>query len=180
VQLTDGGHFENTGIYELIRRGVDLIVLSLASADEHYRYEDLADAIERVRVDFGVYIHFSDAMGSTLPGASKGAGLESALRLSPKPCAVATIEYPDNGMYQAPEGAQKKTGTLIVLKSVVLSGLPLDVIAYSASHPAFPNQSTADQYFDERQFEAYREAGYLACKTMLQEKILVVPGTSPV
>ena len=176
VQLTDGGHFENTGIYELIRRGADLIVLSLASADEHYRYEDLADVIERVRVDFGVYIHFSDALRATLPHAVSAGGLESALRLSDRAHAVASIEYPDNGLYQAAHGAQHKVGKLVVLKSAILSGLPLDVVAYGASHPDFPNQSTADQYFDERQFEAYRGAGYAACKAMLMEKIIPLPG----
>ena len=47
--------------------------------------------------------------------------------------------------------------------------VPVDVVRYATQNPAFPNQSTADQFFDERQFEAYREAGYAAGAGMIRE-----------
>jgi len=58
IELSDGGHFDNTGLYELVRRGVRTIVLCDGSADPNYTFDDLGNAIERVRVDFGVQIYF--------------------------------------------------------------------------------------------------------------------------
>jgi hypothetical protein len=34
-----------------------------------------------------------------------------------------------------------------------------DVLAYWADHDDFPHQSTADQFFEESQFESYRALG---------------------
>lgn len=157
LELTDGGHFDNTGLYELIRRQLDVIVLSLASADPKYAYEDLADAVERVRVDFGAYIAFGQLFADLTPGAVEPPkGIAAALKMSKAGFEVGRIDYTGG-----------KTGTLIVLKSAVLADLPLDALRYASANAEFPNQSTADQFFDERQFEAYREAGYAVCRSML-------------
>src|SRR6185503_12530802 len=61
IELTDGGHFDNTGLYELVRRRVKVIVLSQGSCDLTFAKEDLANAIERVRVDFGAHIRFTNS-----------------------------------------------------------------------------------------------------------------------
>jgi len=58
IELSDGGHFDNTGLYELIRRKVKLIVLCDGSADPEYHFDDLGNVTERVRADFGVQIYF--------------------------------------------------------------------------------------------------------------------------
>ncbi len=58
IQLSDGGHFENLAIYELIRRKLDLIIVSDGGADPSFNFDDLANAIEKVRVDFGTKISF--------------------------------------------------------------------------------------------------------------------------
>jgi hypothetical protein len=161
LELTDGGHFDNTGIYELVRRGVDTIVLSLASADPDFSLADLANVIERVRADFGVYIDFrGEAMELLRPGSDADAiGLPGAkLQISRQGFAVATIYYDQN-----------RTGTLVVLKSTVVRDLPLDVYGYGARSRPFPNESTADQFFGEEQFEAYRELGYYITRRALDE-----------
>jgi|GEM_PF-2419061 len=44
--------------------------------------------------------------------------------------------------------------------------MPADLICYKKAHISFPDQSTADQFFDEKQFEAYRELGYLIAEQM--------------
>ena len=163
VELTDGGHFENTGIYELIRRGVDVIVLSLASADPGYGFDDLADVVERVRVDFGVYIQFPNQLQEAIPCEDGVGGNLTSLRFAKQAYAVGYIHYPSNGQFR-----QERDGKLIVLKSALMSSLPVDVLRYAAQNADFPNQTTADQYFDERQFEAYREAGYASCHGMLK------------
>lgn len=160
IELTDGGHFDNTGIYELARRKVHCIVCSLASADPGYGFDDLADVIERVRADFGVYIEFDSMMADAVPvdGTPPPDGIATSLKFAKTSHVVGKIHYPDH-----------TTGTLIVLKSAMTNRLPVDVVRYAATNPAFPNESTADQFFDERQFEAYREAGYAAGAGMLKE-----------
>src|SRR5690606_36770925 len=71
VELTDGGHFENLGLYELIRRQVKLIVVSDAGCDPDFDFGDLANAVERARVDFGVKIEFRGEypLSDLLPGS---------------------------------------------------------------------------------------------------------------
>jgi hypothetical protein len=174
LELTDGGHFDNTGVYELIRREVDTIVLSLASADPDYSLEDLAIAIERARADFGVFIEFdARSFDDLAPGSADGKPAQSsaaatdlkgysraALQLSTHGYALATIRYPDHA------------GKLIVIKSSTVAGMPIDTAVYKIEHADFPNQSTADQFFSERQFEAYREIGYQIAKQMLKDTAL--------
>jgi len=160
IELSDGGHYDNTGIYELVRRKVSCIILSLASADPGYGFDDLADVIERVRADFGVYIEFDSMMEAAIPvaGTPPPEGIASMLKFAKCSHVKGVINYPDG-----------TKGTLVVLKSAMTNKLPIDVVRYATNNPAFPNESTADQFFDERQFEAYREAGYAAAAGMVQE-----------
>jgi hypothetical protein len=160
LELSDGGHYDNTGIYELVRRKVSCIVLSLASADPGYGFDDLADVVERVRADFGVYIEFDSMMQAAIPmaGTPPPEGIAATLKFAKTSHVTGVINYPDG-----------TKGTLVVLKSAMTNRLPVDVVRYAAMNAAFPNESTADQFFDERQFEAYREAGYAAAAGMIQE-----------
>ncbi len=159
VELTDGGHFDNTGLYELIRRRVRVIVLSEAGADPEFKMEDIANAIERVRVDFGVHIRFD------VPGFDI-----QAIRPSPtatvaeRGFAVANIYYPElPESRDTPEARpeNQKTGYLLYLQATPVKAITdrVDIDAYRRVHPAFPNDTTADQFFDEDQLEAYRELG---------------------
>ena len=161
IELTDGGHFENTGIYELIRRKLPIIILSQAGADPKFTLEDIANVMERVRVDFGVTISFLDDYGlnAILPnGDNDTDAVEKKFDLSKKGFAIAKIEYPD----------EEELGYLIVIKSLMIKDLPLSLFHYKAVNNDFPNQTTADQFFDENQFEAYRELGYQLTKQMAE------------
>ncbi|MEZ5830648.1 MAG: patatin-like phospholipase family protein [Dongiaceae bacterium] len=157
VQLSDGGHFENLAIYELIRRKVRFLWASDAGQDAGFGFEDLANAIERVRVDFGVNIRFrSDAYDLThlIPGSVEAEELASKnfaaeYNLARRGYAIGTIEYPD-----APHGV------IVYVKSTLTHGLPGDLYGYKKRNADFPHQTTLDQFFDEDQFEAYRELGY--------------------
>jgi hypothetical protein len=166
VELTDGGHFDNTGIYELVRRKVDCIILSLASADPGYGFDDLADVVERVRADFGVFIEFESMMVEAIPGPEgpTALGIAASLKLAKSSHVSGKVSYPDGTV-----------GKIIVLKSALTKDLPVDVVRYASTHVAFPNESTADQFFDERQFEAYREAGYAAAAGMIRERHKELP-----
>ncbi len=155
IELTDGGHFDNTGLYELIRRRVKVIVLCEGGEDEGYQMEDLANAIERVRADFGVHIKFdctSYPLSDIRPHSCTG--------LSVRGFAVGRIEYPLAGQAHEP-------GVLLYLQAALVKGVSADVESYRLRHADFPNESTADQFFDEEQIEAYRELGHAIAEEAL-------------
>ncbi|HEX6639338.1 MAG TPA: patatin-like phospholipase family protein [Steroidobacteraceae bacterium] len=143
IELTDGGHFDNTGLYELIRRRVRVVVLSQGSCDLTYSKEDLANAIERARVDFGVHIRFGN---NSYPLGDITAELGKAVK---RGWAVGTIRYPGSD----------EPGILLYLQASPVAGMNADTESYWRRNVDFPNQTTADQFFDEEQLEAYRELG---------------------
>lgn len=137
VYLSDGGHFENLGIYELVRRRCRFIVASDAGCDQKRTFEDLGNAIRKCYTDFGIEIELDvNLIGGTNQQGSRH-------------CAVGTIDY---GPGEAP-------GTLIYLKPSLIGNEPTDVLSYAAADPLFPHQPTSDQWFDESQFESYRKLG---------------------
>jgi hypothetical protein len=139
VHLSDGGHFENLGLYELIRRRCRFIVASDAGADPDWTFADLARLMELVRVDFGAQIDLS-----TNPLHPRGKD-----RRSRRPFVRGRIWYHD--------GTQ---GDLLYIKTSIIDDLSEDIYGYRRANPSFPDQTTADQFFDEAQFEAYRELGF--------------------
>jgi hypothetical protein len=153
IELTDGGHFDNTGLYELIRRRVKVIVLSQASQDLAFAMEDLANTIQRVRVDFGVHVRF---INETYPlDMLRPASLGAAVK---RGWAVGTIKYP---------GTQDP-GVILYLQATPIAGLNADTVSYWRRNMEFPNQTTADQFFDEEQLEAYRELGMAIAQTAME------------
>lgn len=154
IQLSDGGHFENLGIYELIRRELAVIIISDGGADLQFNFDDLANAVEKVRVDFGTQIEFKKEypLSDLLPesaATSDNSLFVKKYAVARRGFAVADINY-----------ASGKKGKLYYIKLTMVENLPTDVYSYKGVHPEFPHQSTADQFFDEKQFEAYRELGY--------------------
>ena len=156
IELTDGGHFENLGLYELVRRRLRLIIVSDAAADPDCGFGDLANALERARTDFGVEINFRSTypLEDVIPGSFTSSTAINRMRRAVRPFAVGDIYY-NNG-----PGVPPDRGLLIYLKSTLTSGLSEDIYGYYTANPDFPNQPTTDQFFDEAQFEAYRELGY--------------------
>ena len=146
VYLSDGGHFENLGLYEMVRRRCRRLVVVDATRDPEYRYEDLEASLRKIRVDFGISVEFP----AGLPSA------ESAKRTG-QHFAIGKVRYGDVDGPTAPDG------TIVYLKPVLSGDEPLDVLNYAESTrkrgSVFPHQSTADQFFDESQFESYRLLG---------------------
>ena len=77
---------------------------------------------------------------------------------------VGRIDYGQRGGKGWPE-----SGILIYLKSSLIRDLAIGAKGYRGAHHDFPNESTGDQFFDEEQFEAYREVGYRICEQMINE-----------
>jgi hypothetical protein len=149
VYLSDGGHFENLGIYELVRRRCRVIIACDAGADFGCHCNDLASAIEKCRVDFATTIEIK------LDDIYPTHGLP---RLSRSAFSIGTIRYPD-----------KRNGTLIYIKPSLVANLPQDVLSYARLENMFPHQSTIDQFFDEAQFESYRTLGFECASTAIAE-----------
>ena len=141
VYLSDGGHFENLGLYELVRRRVDLALICDVSMDPHYTFDNLMNAIELCHVDFGATIKIDT--DPLLPRSSTCASYCSSH------FTVGTIEY---------SGGKK--GVLVLLKSGVLASDPIAVRDYDRKSQPFPHEPTINQWFDQKQFEAYRQLGY--------------------
>lgn len=139
VNLSDGGHFENLGLYELVRRRCRLIVVCDAGCDPApFGFEDLGNAVRKCRNDFGAEIHLDLA-----PLVAAG---DERRRF-----AIGRIDYAAGG-----------TGVLVYVKPLVAGDEPADIRHYHAAHEEFPHQTTADQWFDESQFESYRKLGELS------------------
>lgn len=162
LELTDGGHFENLGLYELARRKLDVIILVDAGCDENFKMQDLANAVERVRVDFGYYVEFDDkeyGLSDILPGSSElDDEFAKKYNLAKRGFALGRIRYTD-----------QSEGKIIYLKTTLTQELTADIYGYKATYPDFPDQPTSDQFFDEVQLEAYRELGYQLTKKMLMD-----------
>ena len=161
VNLSDGGHFENLGLYEMVRRRCRFIVVCDGGGDPACAFNDLGNAIRKVRIDLGIPIDFDQRI-HIYPKPATGKEPRPDARYG----AVGTIRY------SQVDGAGVPDGTLIYVKPSICGTEPYDVTNYATSSPTFPHESTADQWFDETQFESYRALG--------KAEILKMAGPGPV
>ncbi|UCE88250.1 MAG: patatin-like phospholipase family protein [Pseudomonadota bacterium] len=162
LQLSDGGHFENLGLYELVRRRAKVIIVCDGAADPEDRFSDLANAMEKVRVDFNAMIDVSsEQLQSLVPRKHDKFKSGSGRGYAERGYLVANIYYFDKD--------KVTVGKLIYIKTTFYPELSADLYSYRERHPEFPDQSTADQFFDEKQFEAYRELGYQTAWRMTED-----------
>lgn len=157
VYLSDGGHFENLGVYEMLRRRCSMILAIDAGCDPDFTFADLGNLVRKARIDFGIEI--------TFPAPCPPAAGENPIRLGlvnrpkkPSPsryCSVGTIFYPEG-----------TTGELVLVKAALHGDEPEDIATYAAANPTFPHETTTDQFFTESQFESYRRLGlHIGCQT---------------
>jgi len=155
VYLTDGGHIENLGIYELLRRRCKVIIAVDAEADPNMTFSALVNLEVMARIDLGIRIELpwqhlqTSALGVTTTALYGPKGVPGAC--GPH-AAIGLIRYDDG------------QGILIYIKTS-LSGDENDyVLDYKRHNPAFPHETTVDQFFSEEQFEAYRSLGFHATR----------------
>lgn len=142
VHLSDGGHFENLGAYELIRRRCRFIVVTDTTPDRHAASDNLGNLLRLIRTDFGIRID--------LDTGALAEGTDGATRWH---CAIGLIHYED-------VDPQSLSGVLIYLRASLSGDEPPDVRQYADTYPPFPHQSTLDQFYSEGQLESYRALGY--------------------
>jgi hypothetical protein len=161
--LTDGGHFDNTGLYNLVQRGCQFILLVDCGADPHSRFEDVGDAIRRCRIDFKAEIDLDvDAFAR-----------DHATGHARQHMVVGRVTYSGEHLaslgYGVAECGERKEGTIVWFKPAVTGrDESADVRQYAIGNRDFPQQSTADQWFDEAQFESYRRLAYEAFNDVLE------------
>ena len=155
LQLSDGGHFENLGIYEMVRRKAKLIIACDAAADPDYKFTDLSNALEKIRADFGVLFTLDAQQLHDLVPVKENEN--DLMAYAKQGFIVADILYPN-----------REPGKFIYIKSSFFKELAADLYGYKQKQPEFPNEPTSDQFFDEKQFEAYRELGYQTAWAMMK------------
>jgi hypothetical protein len=151
IYLSDGGHFENLGLYEMLRRRCHRILVIDAGRDPTCSFQDLGNALRKAAIDMQITVRF-DAP-PRIAARSDAAGAEAALGF-----AVATIHYP-----KGPEGK------LVYLKPSWLADIPNDARAYGNLYQDFPHESTLDQFFTESQFESYRALGQFQTEKLIAD-----------
>ncbi|MEU5363070.1 hypothetical protein ABZ354_06125 [Streptomyces sp. NPDC005925] len=164
--VTDGGHYENLGLVELLRQGVRTAVCIDASGDMPPFATTLAEAITLAREELGVTIDL-DQPETLIPGSGEPLSPPSVLstvnaRLSKAAVITGKITYPKDLEIRNGQGRTTWTGRegrLIVARATLTGDLPYPLLSYAAAHPVFPHDSTSDQWFDHQQFDAYQTLG---------------------
>ena len=150
IYLTDGGHIENLGVYELLKRGCKLIVTVDAEADPAMSFSSLQIVERYARIDFGVRIDLPwEAIASRSREVDAGCAEGAIVESSGPHCAVGRIHYADDA-----------EGVLLYFKASLTGDEKDYILDYKKRNPRFPHETTGDQFFTEEQFEAYRALGF--------------------
>jgi hypothetical protein len=161
VYLSDGGHFENLGLYEMIRRRCRCIVVSDAGCDPNFGFEDLGNAVRKIAIDLGVYIGFGK-LHELKKRSKDGAIIEGAYY------AIGEIDYKTAPEWHSGD-ADAENGYILYIKPGYHGTESAGVVAYATANAAFPHETTGDQFFSESQFESYRTLGFEIMDGVLKE-----------
>jgi hypothetical protein len=219
VYLSDGGHFENLGLYETVLRRCKKIIIADAGADPAFTLEDLGNAVRKIQIDFGIPITF-DPPAAFQPGPNPqnhhyfiGKIRYSHMDLEPaerdRLCQLESpafindwqkqklkelndLQVREAGQekeYQQLKGLAErssteeteyrnltsKDGVLVYLKASLNGNEPADVTQYAKIHKDFPHESTANQFFNESQFESYVRLGVHVVDEIMWPKVPRIP-----
>jgi hypothetical protein len=150
VHVSDGGHFENLGLYEMVRRRCRFIVISDAGRDPAFAFEDLGNAVRKILIDLGVPIRFHKLEAlKCRPVDGSDIGMDCDYH------AIAEIDYQN-----ADSSTDVANGLILYVKAGYHGTEGADIKSYAMANLDFPHQSTMNQWFSESQFESYRSLGF--------------------
>jgi hypothetical protein len=166
IYLTDGGHIENLGLYELLRRRCELIVVVDAEADPSLSFASFIALQRYARLDLGVRIELPwqeirSSHRAVEAMLNRGDVPDAAMKLAGTHIAVGEIEYPEG------------KGRLIYVKSSMTGDENDHILDYKKRNNSFPHETTGDQFFSEDQFEAYRALGFHVLKSAFEGRCSV-------
>lgn len=150
LMISDGGHFENLGAYELIRRKCKLIIIGDAECDRSFQFEGLGSLIRMCDVDFDYKISIN--VESIIP---------NNLNSSKRSFAIGVVDY----------GFGSEPGVLLYIKAAMTGHEGTAIAQYKSSHPNFPHESTGNQFYGDDQFESYRRLGREAALSMFGDDV---------
>lgn len=154
VYLSDGGHFDNLALYEMLRRRCRYMVVVDAGQDAAYAYADLRMLIQHASTDLDIKVAFA-----SIQEVGKTSLLPSG--------AIANVTYP--AVADGPLGARgEEKGAILYLKPWLAPDAPLELRAFQVLRPKFPHEPTGNQFFTESDFESYRELGRYIVRTALK------------
>lgn len=139
LNLSDGGHIENLAVYELLRRRCKFVIAVDGEADPEHTFQGLLTLVRHAQIDLGVRIE--PDVAELQPDPKTG--------LCRSHFHLCRVHYP----------GEDAPGLLLYLKSSLTGNESALIQRYRAANPTFPHQTTLDQFFDEEQFEAYRQLG---------------------
>jgi hypothetical protein len=155
---TDGGHFENLGLVEILRHRCERVICIDASGAKPPLDDTLAGAITLALEELGVKIKFRDPAFDLVAGgwnllepAEPFTDLNN--RLSKNAVIVGDITYPPV------ENLPECHGKLIFAQAVLTAKMSYQLLDFPQDDPYFPRDGTADQWFDVSQFDAYQQLG---------------------
>jgi hypothetical protein len=161
VHLSDGGHFDNLGLYELFRRKVRLILVLDGGADKYFGFEDLQNALHRAEQDFKVHLKFNRPLGDLIPQKQNQVKFPEGLKL-------ADTGYISGRFTYGPNDPQPP-GWIFYIKTTLIKNMSMRTRGYKGANPSFPDETTVDQFFDEDQFDAYRLLGDEIAKQLTKD-----------
>lgn len=161
VYITDGGHLDNLGLYQLLKRRCKLIIVIDAEADPGLNFGAFCDVQRFVRIDDGTRIDLNwqpirDDAIRRQADRQKRASADTLAQL--RHFAIGRIQYTDKK--SAPDGQ----AILLYIKAAMTGDEPDYLLDYERRNPQFPHESTGDQFFSEEQLESYRALGFHSVK----------------
>jgi hypothetical protein len=170
VYLSDGGHFDNLGLYEMVLRRCKLIVVSDASCDPKCELIDLGSTIRKIRTDLSIPIEFGEHFAIYPRTADDKKRAEGVY------WAMGRIRYSqvDKPVDSATDSTgevfdESRDGWLLYVKAAFYGTEPRDIYEYAMANEQFPHESTVDQFFSESQFESYRMLGLHAMRCLCED-----------
>jgi hypothetical protein len=164
VYLSDGGHFEDLGLYEMVRRRCRFIVVVDAGEDALFEFDDLGNAVRKIYIDLGIRIDFK--------------GLQDLTNRPPRPAGGQPPEIPYHAIgeidYRTADGDGCSNGTILYLKPALHWTEPAGIVSYANAHKDFPHEATTEQWFTESQFESYRSLGFEITEHVLRTKEIAI------
>lgn len=183
--LSDGGHFENMGGYELLRRRLPFIVIVDGEQDADYTFGGLSNLVRKARIDFDAEVFFltEEDLDEVLDESVRPyIGALEQLRRGTWEDTDSSLKKPHGRLkeanltgsslahaalarvkYHSHEPGEPAESWLLYIKPTLTGREPVDLVEYHRAHPSFPHEPTIDQFFDEAQWESYRRLGeYIA------------------
>ncbi len=177
LYVSDGGHWENLGVIELLRRGCNQVYVISAAGDGVDGFSTVGEAIALAREELGIEIEGLDLDDLRAPRGEAGPDDHvlvhsdgTTTRFAERSFSVGTLRR---------VGTRKPYGVIVVVEANLSRGMPWDVQAHAEKHKEFPNDSTLNQFFDYRQFESYRRLGQLQTSRALAKVPVDVAETDP-